>query len=156
MGTDPNETLMDDTSTLPTRLWSASEQIRLTATALASLAELVDEQDTVLSPHVERLQHRAAELMRTALRLARDLGVDGPWALDILFTEPEAAPLARGAAPADESIELDPLELLAPIAPPAQHTRRAPPSQPPWMPLAGEASAPLHPDLFDWPMYESR
>lgn len=107
----------DAPATLPERLWTAAEQIRLTATVSAALAQLVDEDDTVLLPHVERLEHRAAELMRTALRLARDVGVAGPWGLDVLFAGPDTPTLLR-PVPAAETIELDDLPLMAPVPPP--------------------------------------
>lgn len=101
------------------RLNIAAEQLRLASTALGALARLVDEDDDSLAPHVLRLEHRAAELMRTAARLADDLGLAERWGLDILFHPAEERPLTRPQRPVvarpDESIELESIELLSPL-----------------------------------------
>lgn len=131
--TDPN-------STLCMRLWMASEQIRLTATSMAALAHEVDDDDARLVPHIERLESRAAELMRTAQRLARDAGVEQRWGLDVLFAEPEPAARALRNARREASVELEPLDLMAPLAPPRSRMLRRPRS--PWMPALAAPSAP--------------
>lgn len=123
----------------PERLNTAAEQLRLASTALSALAHLVDEEDDVLRPHIERLESRAAELMRTANRLARDMGVASKWGLDILFAPPAAAPL-RPVSP-DESIDLEPIELLGPIEP--TMARSAQRTHPPWTPRLIVPTPPL-------------
>lgn len=136
------------------RLWIAAEQLRLAAVALngMSRARLAGAPD--LAGHIERLEHRSAELMRAAARLGEALSVSESWGLDILFhsAEPLAptplvtakaptpaatvrrkhrpvlqkriAPRARLAGdPMNESIELAPIELLAPEVPAAEPRR---------------------------------
>ncbi len=126
----------------PERLNVAAEQLRLASTALSALAHLVDEDDDVLRPHIERLESRATELMRTANRLARDMGVASKWGLDILFAPAAAAAPLRIASP-DESIDLEPIELLEPIEPPAVPRRAVHKTHPPWTPRVVLPTPPL-------------
>lgn len=116
--------------TRPERLNTAAEQLRLASTALAALANLVEEDDEGLDSHIARLEHRATELMRTARRLARDMGVAERWGLDILFAPPLTAVPARRPR-SDDTIDLEPLELLRPLekaeAPPRTVSRTTPP-----------------------------
>lgn len=124
------------------RLTVASEQLRLASTMLSHLATLFDDQDDMLVPHVERLESRAGELMRTAGRLARDMGVAERWGLDILFEPPQAPALLR-PSPSDESIDLEPIDLLEPISEAPPQTRRAAPTRPPWSPQLVVPTPPL-------------
>lgn len=129
MSSDPSDPCVESPHL---RLQIAAEQLRLASTAIARLATLVDDQDSMLTPHVERLECRAVELMRTAGRLAREMGVAGRWGIDILFSVVEPAAPAR-SAPSGESIELEPIELLRPIDVPPPVVRSGS-TRPPWSP----------------------
>ncbi|MCB9542482.1 MAG: hypothetical protein H6703_08550 [Myxococcales bacterium] len=81
------------------RLWTAAEQLRLAAVALNGMSRARLDAAPDLAGHIERLEHRSAELMRAAARLGEALSVSGPWGLDILFQPAE--PIApRAPAPA--------------------------------------------------------
>lgn len=126
----------------PVRLQDAAERLRLASTALAALARLVDEDDLVLEPHISRIESRATELMRTAGQLAREMGVGRRWGLDILFASAGPEVPVRHASP-DDSIELEPLELLRPIDKtrlPVTHVRRP---ATPWAPNVALPTPPL-------------
>lgn len=135
-----NDTYAQDEMTPPVRLMTAAEQLRLASVALAALAGLVDEQDEVLTPHVERLECRARELMRTAGRLARDMGVAQRWGLDVLFAPASSAPVGRLAGDPNASVELEPLELLSPLEPVSPPPPRV---QPAWSPQIMLPTPPL-------------
>ncbi len=127
---------MDDSglpSTTADRLLIAAEQLGFAARAIACMAELPEADRLTASPHAARLESRAAELMRAATCLARDLGLESAWGLDILFgpvdapEKPSARPV-RGAIDPAESVELEPLQLLGPLgAPPRPTALPAPP-----------------------------
>lgn len=137
----PSDDATAHDQTRPERLSVAAAQLRLASTALAALAHLVDEQDEVLEPHIERLEHRAVELMRTASRLARDMGVAERWGLDLLFAPPVNRAPVRPLRSSD-TIDLEPLELLAPLeaeTPPRRLSR----TSPPWAPQVVLPTPPL-------------
>lgn len=142
------------------RLWIAAEQLRLAAVALNGMGRARLDGVTDLDGHIARLEHRSAELMRSAARLGEALGLSAAWGLDILFQPvertrparpvdpvPSTAPAAlaggagrrkvrsphpkrmgsrgrSGSDPMNESIELAPIELLAPEVPPTEPRRR--------------------------------
>lgn len=81
------------------RLWIAAEKLRLAAVALNGMARAQLDGVPDLDGHIDRLEHRSAELMRAASRLGDALEVAGPWGLDILFQPVERAELPREAAP---------------------------------------------------------
>ncbi len=142
--------MMHDPDDLSARLWTASEQIRLTATALACIAEGLDAVDEAMVPHIARLEHRAAELMRTTLRLARDAGLAESWGLELLFSGSEPSRPRRPQPAASQSIELDPLPLFDPLPPPP--VRRLQPVRAPWtaqptLPGASEPGLPVEVEL---------
>lgn len=133
----------DEMDTQPgMRLATAAEQLRLAATALSALASLVDEADEVLTPHVSRLESRAVEMMRTTRRLATDMGVARRWGLDILFSDPVDSASIR-QAPAYESIELEPIDLLQPVTGEHPAVRSGHISTPPWAPQIVLPTPPL-------------
>jgi hypothetical protein len=142
------------------RLWVAAEQLRLAAVALNGMGRARLDGVTDLDGHIARLEHRSAELMRSAARLGEALGLSAAWGLDILFQPVERTLPARpvgpaastapaalaggggrrkvrspypkrmgsrgrsGSDPMNESIELAPIELLAPDVPPPEPRRR--------------------------------
>lgn len=123
------------------RLHTAAEQLRLASVALTALAGLVDDDDLVLEPHIEHIDARATELMRTAGRLAREMGMGQRWGMDILFASAGPEVPVRHASP-DESIELEPLELLQPIDPSRPIARLTRPA-PPWTPYVALPTPPI-------------
>ena len=123
------------------RLHVAAEQLRLASVALTALAGLVDDEDVVLEPHIELIEARATELMRTAGRLAREMGVGQRWGMDVLFASAGPEVPVRHASP-DESIELEPIELLRPIDPTRPLARVTRPSSP-WTPHVALPTPPV-------------
>jgi len=143
---EPIDESVDFEESSSMRLKTAAEQIRLAAVALGALSRMVDPDDIALDEDIDRLNCRAAELMRTAERLSRKLGVSQSWGLKLLFhPAADTVELAPDAAPANESIELEPLALLGPLimdegtAPPRWIGR---PSAAPWIPRVVQPTPP--------------
>ncbi|MEZ4433311.1 MAG: hypothetical protein R3F65_12960 [bacterium] len=139
------------------RLWATAEQLRLTAVALNTMARAATD-DRAIAAHIDRLEHRAAELMRSTERLGEALGLAESWGIDVLFQPAEAAPSkaapgrpplgptrrkhrAVPAAGVAESIELTPFDLLPREIPPTERRPRPTRALPPPIPAplgAGE------------------
>lgn len=124
------------------RLYEAGEKLRLAAVALSRLAELTEATDDMLEPHVERLECRADELMRATRRLAADMGLAGRWGMDILFASDDSTQGPAAMPTPDDSVELEPFELLDPVSvPPPPRAPHA--SRPPWGPSVVLPTPPL-------------
>lgn len=141
------------------RLWTTAEQLRLAAVALNTMARTATDDHTIAG-HIDRLEHRAAELMRSTERLGEALGLAESWGIDVLFQPAGEAPAPSKATPARpahgparrkhrkippagvaESIELTPFDLLPREIPPAERRPRPTRAFPPPIPAplgAGE------------------
>lgn len=125
------------------RLAVAAEQLRFVAKALASMSRLVPSGDDHLSRQTARVVARSEELMRATSRLAIEMGSVDDWGLHILFGSPEAPARPIRRARPDDTVDLEPIELLPRLYAPEPPPRVC-------VPMPGPGSS-REPDAVLWP-----